>query len=139
LANPIANISCSATYEASVESHGSGVTDKGLFAVWQITGCTNGWHVTLIALGFFETHWTSGHNGVWTFTGWKFDATRLGVTCVYETNNTSMGSVTGGNPATIKLEASIPLNTVESSKLCGSGSAKLEGSLATTSALYIAP
>jgi len=138
LANSIANIECSSTYESSVESHGAGVTDKGVFIAWLFTGCTNEWHVTIIALGSFETHWISGHNGVVTISGLLFSATRFGVTCNYETKNTSIGTVTGGSPATLDVSASIPI-AAGSSFLCGSGNAKFSGSYVTTSALYVAP
>ncbi|HEU4462956.1 MAG TPA: hypothetical protein VFR75_10225 [Solirubrobacterales bacterium] len=139
LANPIANISCSSTVEGKVESHGAGVTAKGNISKLEFTGCTNSWHVTAITNGSLEVHYTSGHNGVLTSSGAKVDTTRFGVTCVYETNNTSIGTVAGGNPAVLTIAASIPINTGESSSLCGTGNAKWEGKYATTSALYIAP
>ncbi len=139
LQNPIATISCSSTVEGKVESHGSGVTAKGNITTLSFTGCTNSWHVTAVAgsLGSLEVHWTSGYNGVLTSSGSKVDTTRLGVTCVYETNNTNIGTVTGGSPATLHIEASIPINGAESSGLCGSGNAKWEGNYVSTSAIYV--
>lgn len=138
-ANPIANIECSSTFEGNVVSHGAGATVKVNITSFLLTGCTNAWHYTTITAGSFEIHWTSGHNGTVTWTGAKFDSTRLGVTCVYQTNNTPIGTLTGGNPATLKLEASIPIVAAESSGLCGSGNSSWSGSYATTSALYVAP
>jgi hypothetical protein len=145
LANPIANISCSSTVEGTVTTHGAGVTATGHISILEFTGCTNGWHVTPIknadgTYGTLEIHWTSEHNGLLTSKNTKVTTTRLGVNCVYETGaGTSIGTVLGGNPATLKIEAGIPINTVESAKLCGTGNAKWEGSYVTTSALYIAP
>jgi hypothetical protein len=136
--NPIANISCSSTFDGKVEQHGAGVTAAAKVTTFSLTGCTNSWHYTTIASGVLEFHRTSGHNGTVTWTGGKFDSTRFGVTCVYETKNTSIGTLTGGNPATLKLEANIPINAVESSGLCGTGTVKWEGNYVTTSALYIA-
>src|SRR6476660_5227602 len=113
LANPIAKIECASTVEAAVEKHGPGITAEGNISTLTFTGCTNSWHVTTVKPGALIIHWTSGHNGLLTSTGAKVDTTRLGVTCVYETNNTSIGTITGGSPATLKIEASIPLNTAE--------------------------
>jgi len=139
MANAVANISCASTIEGNIESHGSGVTAAGKNTKIEFTGCTNSWHVTTTSAGSLEVHWTSGHNGLVTSTGTKIDSTRLGVTCVYQTNATTMGTMIGGNPATIKLEGSIPINTGESSGLCGSSSSKIEGSYSSTSAGYVAP
>jgi len=145
LANPIANISCSSTLEGTVTTHGSGVTAVGHISVLEFTGCTNSWHVTAVknadgTYGSLEVHWTSGHNGVLTSKNSKVTTTRLGVNCVYNTGTeTSIGGVTGGSPATLKIEASIPLVAAESSALCGTGNAKWEGSYVTTAALYVAP
>jgi len=139
LANPVANISCNSTIEGQVESHGSGITANLKIVTRLYTGCTNSWHTTTVLPGTYIIHWKEKHEGTVTSTGVKVDATRLGVTCVYETNNTSLGTLIGGNPATLKVEASIPLNLAESSALCGSGNAKWEGSYVTTSALYVAP
>jgi len=140
LANPIANISCSSTVSGAVESHGSGIAASGNIGELLFTGCTNSWHVTATANGSLEVNWTSGHSGLLTSKNAKVDTTRLGVTCVYGTGaGTAIGTVTGGSPATLKIEASIPIVAAESSGLCGTGNAKWEGSYVTTSALYVAP
>lgn len=138
LANPIATISCSSTAEGKFESHGAATTATGNLSNLTFTSCTNSWHVTVVNAGSIEIHWTSGHNGTLTSSGAKVDNTRFGVTCVYETKNTSIGTLTGGNPATLQIAASIPLNTAESSPLCGTGNAKWEGNYQFTTALYIA-
>src|SRR5690349_18307032 len=134
LANPIANIECSSTVEGKVENHGTGVTASGAFSRVEFTGCTNSWHWTSHP-GKWEVHWITAHTGLTTWSNGYFTITRLGITCNYGTNNTTMGSITGGATATIKLEASIRL-VAGSSGLCGSGNASLSGSLVTTSALY---
>jgi hypothetical protein len=138
LANPIANIECASTLEGTVSNHGAGVTAGGKLGRFEVTSCTNNWHVTITVLGLLEVHYTSGHNGSVTSTGTKVDATRLGVTCVYTTNNTSIGTLTGGNPAVLTIEGGIPIVPGESSALCGSGNGKWEGKYETTSALYVA-
>lgn len=139
LANPIANISCNLTTEGVVDSHGSGVAAEGEFTNVSFTGCTNSWHVTVHVKGRFRFSYSNGEIAITIWVSMRFTTTRLGVTCTYETNNTTIGTDTSGNPATMKLEASIPINAGESSGLCGSGNAKLEGSMVTTSALYFAP
>lgn len=139
LANPIANVSCAVTLQGTIESHGSGIPASGNISTLSITGCTNSWHVTSVNNGSLKVSYISGHNGSAVSNQAKIDTTRLGVTCVYETNNTSIGTVTGGSPATGHIAASIPINAVESSGLCGTSSAKLEGRGVGTGSGYVAP
>jgi hypothetical protein len=153
LKNPIANISCSSTSQGSVESDGHEIEEtedktkhtvltsapaSGKISELTFTGCTNSWHVTTLAPGSLSVTHTEGHDGSLTSSGARVSTTRFGVTCVYETNNTPIGTVTGGNPATLDISASIPLDAEASSGLCGSGNAAWEGSYVSTSALYIA-
>lgn len=139
LLNPIAKIECGLTAEGKIESHGPGVAVKGDISKLEFPGCTNSWHVTTEKAGFLEAHYTSGHNGILVSSGLLVKTTRFGiVSCNYETNNTTLGTVTGGEPATLHVAASVPL-AAGSSGLCGSGSTELEGSVAFTSAGFIAP
>ena len=142
LHNEAATIQCNSTTEGTVESHGSGVTAKGLLSALTFTNCTEGWTVEVVSRGSLEIHWTSGHNGTLTSSGATVKATlHLGifgtVECNYLTANTDVGTVTGGNPATLHIEASIPKES--GSALCGGGNAAWTGAYKTTSALYIAP
>jgi hypothetical protein len=139
LANPIAPIECASILEAKIEHHGPESVAGGKVSSLSFTGCTNFWHLTTVSTGELGIEWTSGYNGVVTSTGLKIDATRLGVTCVYETSATKLGTITGGTPATVHLEASLSINTKESSGLCGSGTAKLEGSykLSSPESLFV--
>lgn len=139
VANEIANINCTWAFEGKVESHGAESAAQSKLSSLSFTGCTNSWHVTAVSPGQLTIEWTSGYNGTVTWTGGKFDATRLGLTCVYETSSTKLGTITGGSPATIDIEASIPVNTKESSGLCGSGTYKMEGSfkLSSPESLYV--
>ncbi len=137
LQNPIGNISCSSTVEGTPSSHGAGIDVSGSFSHLTFTGCTNSWHVTTEAAGSFWISHTSGHNGELRSSGARVHATRFGVDCYYETDNTLIGTVTGGNPATLHIAANIPLDEVASHPLCGTSSAKWEGNYLTTSALYI--
>jgi len=137
LANPIANIECSSTVEGKISTQGAGVTAEGGISTLDFTGCTNSWVVTTVSPGTLIAHWTGGYNGILTSTGAKVRAVRIGITCVYETNATEIGVITGGNPATLAISARIPINEKESSTLCGTGTFAWSGSYVTTEALYI--
>ncbi len=137
LDNKIAKIECASIVGGAVEVHGAGVTASGRISTSHWSNCTNGWHVTTVVPGRLEVHWTAAYNALLTSTETRVDATKFGVTCVYETGSTPIGTVTGGSPATLHIEALIPLNTVESSVLCGPNPAKWEGNYVTASALYI--
>jgi hypothetical protein len=136
LTNPIALIACTSTIAGPIESHGSGVTAAGKVSALTFTGCTNSWHVTTVTGGTLTSHYTSGYNATVTSTGAKVAMTRFGTTCTYETNNTNMGTATGGNPSTLHIAASIPLVASESSGLCGSGNSKMEGSYKGNGSAY---
>ncbi len=138
IANAIANIECGLTTEGKVESHGKGVDATGNFSTVAFSGCTNSWHVTTHKVGRFIKTWVSGYTVITKWTETTFTTTRFLVPCNYEANNTTIGTDTGGNPATIHIEASLPI-AAGSSELCGAGNAKMEGNLVTTSALYFAP
>jgi hypothetical protein len=100
--------------------------------------CTNEWVIDVTANGSLEVHTTStaGHGtGTLTSTGAKVTATRAGLSCVYETNATPIGTVTGGTPATLAISANIP--RVGGSFLCGGSTATWTGSYATTSTLKL--
>jgi hypothetical protein len=142
LKNEISPIECTSTVEGKVEKHGAGVTAEGKISKLLFEPCTDSWHVTAVknADGFYGSlivHWENGYNGTLTSTGTKVVATRFFVPCTYLTNNTPIGTVTGGKTATLKIEASIPLVAAESSELCGKGNAEWNGSYVTTSELYI--
>ncbi len=137
LRNPIGNISCSSTASLSVTGHvHSGPVTGDIFTL-EFTGCTNSWHVTTVSSGTFDLQGEGDHDGELYSTNTRVDTTRLGVTCEYETTGTYIGTVTGGSPATLKLEGFIPINTSTSSGLCGTSDTKWEGAYTTTSALYV--
>lgn len=137
--NEVADIECNSTAEGKIESHGSGVTAKGNLSALSFSSCTGGWAVTVLNKGSLEFHTTStsGHgtatltwNGAklrWCFFGCNF------VECVYETNNTDIGTVTGGNPATLHLSAAIPF--VEGDPICGEEQTFWTGAYTTTGTL----
>ncbi|HEU4461570.1 MAG TPA: hypothetical protein VFR75_03140, partial [Solirubrobacterales bacterium] len=140
--NPIANISCASTFEGAFEAHGSGWTAKASFSGFTFTGCTNGWHVTVIAPGGKELHYVSPGVATSTQVGITFDVTRFGVTCIYSTGNTDFGTYTDstrtGGRTKFHFVGVYGIHS-GSSGLCGTGPAKVEGSYETTQNLFIDP
>jgi hypothetical protein len=140
LANANSNIECASTVEATVEGHGEGGPVTGSISSLSFSNCTNGWTVTVNALGTLAVAWTSGHNGTASSSGATVTAvlhTIFGdITCRYATSSTSIGTVTGGNPATLDISASIPFHS--GGGLCGSGNSQWSGSYVTTGALFVA-
>src|SRR6188472_3833403 len=137
LHNPIAKIECSSTVKGAVEKHGKETAASGAISTLTFTSCTNSWHVTTISAGTFAIEWTSGYEGDVYSSGATVETTRLGVSCRYATSNTKVGRITGGSPATVHIEASIPFHN--GSGLCGNGSTAWTGSykVASPSSLYV--
>ncbi|HEU4738061.1 MAG TPA: hypothetical protein VFS54_03140 [Solirubrobacterales bacterium] len=135
LQNPIATISCSSTVTGTVTTHEAGKPVTGHISELLFTGCTNSWHVTTVTAGHLTFE---ASNGELKSSSARVETTRLGVKCFYETaaGGTKVGTVTGGSPATLHIEASIPLGT-GSSGLCGTGNAKWEGNYVTTHPLHL--
>jgi hypothetical protein len=132
LDNPIAKIECASKVEGTVASHGSGVTAKGNISLLTfgspVGTCTDSWHVTVVSAGSLEIH---GSGSTLTSSGATVEATRFGVSCRYQTNNTDIGTVTSGTPATLHIAASIPFHS--GSIFCGSGATAWTGSYKVTS------
>jgi hypothetical protein len=137
--NSIVDIQCSSTFEGTVSSHGAGVTASGNISTLQFNNCTNEWVVDVTTNGSFEVHATSttGHGtGSFTSSGMTITATRAGISCSYMTNSgTSIGTLTGGTPATLRVEATIHRHA--GSFLCGGTTTFWTGSYVTTSTLKI--
>jgi hypothetical protein len=128
--NPIAKVECESSVEGKVESHGEGVTAKGNVSSLTFTGCTNSWHVTVVAAGSLEVHPSEYGDGTVTSSGVTIEATRLGVTCRYATSNTSLGTLTGSysteGKATLDVDAAVPFHS--GSIFCGAGATSWTGS-----------
>jgi hypothetical protein len=138
-ANAQGTVRCSATEVWTVTNHGAGVTVAGSISHATYTGCTDGWTVEVVSAGSFQIHWTSGYNGRVTSSGkrgrWILHTIFGDIECEYGTENTTIGTFTGGSPATIDIEGSMPF--VKGSALCGSGAASISGTLVATDAVYI--
>ena len=140
LDNEVAPIECESTATFTNQHTTVSGTTTGPITSLSFTPCTNGWTVTVNTLGRLEVHKTSGYNGTLTSYGTRVTATNhnVGLSCVYETNaasGTDVGTITGGNPATLDIVASIP--RVGGSFLCGGANANWTGAYVATGAYYI--
>jgi hypothetical protein len=141
LHNSIVNIECSSTVEGTVTAHGPGIAASGPISTLVFNNCTNEWVVDVENAGSLAIHYTSGSNGTLTSTGARVTATRAGLSCIYETNATDIGTLTGeagpNGEATLDIAASIP--RVGGSFLCGGSTATWTGSYITTHTLKVDP
>jgi hypothetical protein len=141
LHNSIVNIECQSTVQGTVEKHGAGITASGPISVLTFSNCTNEWVIDVEKAGSLEIHYTSGSNGTLTSTGVRVTATRAGLSCIYETNATDIGLLTGeagpNGEGTLDISANIP--RVGGSFLCGGSTAAWAGSYGTTHTLKVDP
>src|SRR6476646_1174814 len=138
--NPIANIPCESTFQGTVPSTsegGTGLTVSLPVSSLSFSPCSNSWTPEVLAFGSLEIHGGSGNQGTLTSTGIKVAFERFKLRCTYETSGTLLGTVTGGNPATIHLNATLKNNPKESNFLCANIDAKLTGSYKTTGTIDI--
>jgi hypothetical protein len=135
-----AEISCKkSTFEGKIEQHGTGIVAGGKLSSLSFSECgTN--DVTVVKSGSLEIYATSGGNGTVGSTGAEIsiNLTSLGITCIYSTNTTDIGTFTGSTStnATIDLSGGIPRTA--GNIACGA-SATLTGSykFTTPSNLYV--
>jgi hypothetical protein len=143
----IVDVTCAkSTVGGTVVSHGAEVTAKASLSSLTLTECGSN-DVTVSSVGSLEIHELSGGNGTVTSSGAQISVqvTAFGITCVYSTSNTDIGTLTAtetpeGN-ATLDIEsASIP--RTGGSIFCGS-SAEWTGSYAVSTpyglTLQVAP
>jgi hypothetical protein len=139
LHNGIANISCNSTVEGTITANGttgapaSGPISSLIFGTKATEGCTNDWVVHVTTPGTLSiTHIAGTENGTLVSTGATVVTTRFGIECKYQTNNTTIGTVTGGSPhATLDITAAIPRHG--GSFLCGGATANWTGAYTVTS------
>jgi hypothetical protein len=80
--------------------------------------CENGnAKINVLKTGTLEIHSIAGtENGILTSSGAEVTVEKFGVHCIYSTNNTDLGTLTGGKTATMDINAK--LNRVPTSFLC---------------------
>lgn len=132
----LAVAACQSTIEAEVAANGA---TTGPVNTISFSNCTNGWHSTTVANGELEivADGIAGtYNGTVYSKNMTIELTRIGVVCRYATlETTKIGTLTGGNPATLHVGAGLPFHG--GSGLCGSAPAQMEGNYVTTAALYV--
>lgn len=129
--------SCPWALEGTVESHGSGKPTVGPLSKLTIGTCTGGWQAASVVPGKLEIDWTSAYNGTVKWIGGTIEWTLGGfVFCKFATASSTAGTITGGSPATIHLNATIGHHG--GSIGCGTGSS-VTGSLEVTTptSLYV--
>jgi len=136
--NPINPVSCASTLEGKVESHGAGKPVSGKLSSVTFTGCTDEWQATVVAGGSISINGTTGsYNGDVFWTGATIDFKRFGINCRYATNNTTIGTLTGGTPATIDISGGLPFHN--GSIFCGTNPMTWTGSytISTPGSLFV--
>ena len=142
-----ATISCGAsTVEGEIGNAGGSKekeTVSGSITTLTFSNCNQ--HVTVLAKGSLEAHTktagTTDGNGTLTSSGAEVQAviTSLGLTCVYTTENTDIGTLTGskntGGTATLDIDSS-PIPRTKGSFFCGT-SAEWTGSYSVDNPMYV--
>lgn len=118
LHNAVGSISCKSSVTGAVASHGAGVPASGEISTLSFTGCTNGTVHSEEKTGHVEAPFGSAGslsitgvaptgNGTLTSSGATVVVTMFGQTCGYSTNNTHIGTVTGGTHAVLTITAKL--------------------------------
>lgn len=139
--SPIGDIECNKTMEGHTLNTGS-ATETVQFAITTLTftNCNPGDTVTVLAAGSLVIHTeyttevdgsqvqktNSTNNGTVTSTGMRITVIHLGVHCIFETNVTDIGVLTGsantGGHATLDTSGNLPRVGGEGGAFCGSSS-----------------
>lgn len=114
---PVATCARGTMRLSTTSTGGSSETVGGTFEELSWSECSG--QISVLSTGSLELHWISGSDNA-TVTGKGTEVTLKGGmlfgTCVYGTTaaGTHLGTLTGGNPATFKIEAVVPLIKDES-------------------------
>jgi len=120
---PIGSINCLKSHVGgkTTNAGGVGVNVTGNIESLSFTECNA--TVNVLANGTLTVAHTSGSNGTLSSTGAEVTVVYLGFHCIFRTNNTSLGTVTGGTNATLDISATIPRTGGSSGAFCGSNAA----------------
>lgn len=120
LHNGVGTISCSSSFEGNFEGHGAGKQIFGNLTSLSFERCTGGsTHNSTVIPGVLSLDVTGTNHGTLRSSGTNFTTTMFGVTCGYQTNNTSIGTVTTGKEHAV-LDISASLTRSHGSFFCGS-------------------
>lgn len=128
LHNAFTTFECNLTLGFEVSSHGSGATAKGPVYLTSFSNCTgNNTILFSTKLGSVEIHHISGtKNGRVTWSGWELIVMNhaFNGTCIYTTNNTEVGVITGAegleSESAVDVSATIPRTGGSLGVFCGS-------------------
>jgi hypothetical protein len=112
----IGKIECNSTLQGKT-SNASGATIEAAISTFTFGACTTA-TVHVIKSGSLKIASTGGGNGSVTSTGAEWTVVTFGIHCIFSTNNTSIGTITGGNPAVLNISATMPV-TGTSGPFCG--------------------
>jgi hypothetical protein len=124
---PFGDIECGeSTVEGKLSNPGTATTTaSGAISVLTFKSCNA--TVTVIKTGSLEIHTrtaSSDNNGTLTSTGAEVTVEFIGTHCIFATNGTDLGTVTGAattkKNATLDIEATIPRTGGRSGIFCGS-------------------
>lgn len=126
-----ASITCNSGGSGSVEKHGSSIPVSGPVESWAFTNCPNSMHAIIKKAGRLEVHpYEPAGDGTVTSTGAEVEVkdTNTGINCIYTTNETFLGVLTGNKEgkATLHVDTQKVPRT-GGSIFCGS-SGELTGS-----------
>ncbi len=109
------------TLEGKVKSQGTTATAQVELSTFNFKAC--GGSFASLQAGVLEAH-TSGAspdgNGTLTSNGAEITLEIAGIHCILSTSTTSLGTLTGGSPATLTASASVPRTGGRSGAFCGS-------------------
>lgn len=130
--NPIARVECASSFEFKIETHGPGEKASGKASNMKTEPCTDSWHVTVVTPGVISLDgYSQSYDGDVFSHELTVEKTRFGITCRYRTNTTTIGRLTGGSPATVHVEGTLPFHS--GSIFCGSGGTTITGAYLVTS------
>ena len=116
---PFGSINCKKSHVGGKTTNegGAGVNVSGDITALSWGECNA--TVTVLQKGTLSIAHTSGSNGTLSGTGQQVTVVYLGFHCIFSTNNTKLGTVTGGTTATLDIEATIPRTGGNSGAFCG--------------------
>jgi hypothetical protein len=124
---PIGSINCKASHVGGkiTNAGGAGVNVSGSIEGLSFTECNA--KVVVLANGSLSIASSGGSNGTLFGTGNEVTVEYLGFHCIFKTNNTSLGTLTGstttGGAATLDISANIPRTGGRSGAFCGTAAA----------------
>ena len=124
---PIGSIKCEESQVGGeiTNAGGEGVNVSGNITALSWSKCNA--TVTVLAKGTLSVSSSGSNNGALSSTGAQVTVSYLGFHCIFTTNNTALGTVTGsantGGNATLDIKATIPRTGGSSGAFCGSTAA----------------